>query len=694
MKAIIMAGGEGSRLRPLTCELPKPLVPLLGRPIMRYAVELLKKHNIYDIAATVAYKAKMIEDEFKGELHCFKEEVPLGTAGSVKMCSEFLDGGSEQSFLVISGDALTDLDISAAVKFHKEKEAFATLVLKRVPNPLEYGVVHCGKNGRIKRFVEKPDWGGVISDTVNTGIYILDKRALNYIPEGKYDFGKELFPKLVAMGQQVYGYVSQDYWCDVGDIATYMSAQRDMLFGRVNVAISSGALPDFIFNEGAVMETPCYIGKGTVISSGAKIGEGSVVGDKVHVGKNAIIENAVIWDGARIGDGAMVSGCVVQSGAVIGKNASVHVGAVLGEGAAVGEEVVVYPGVKLWPLAVAEDGARVKANITQAGNGGLDFSASALSGLISSDDTAVFAASFASALGVERLCIAHDKSPAAAMLALAAVSAAVSVGSRVFNCGEAELPALLFSSMQKNGDGCLHISVVDGFAKIRALHNNAFLDPGQMKKVQQTCQRCDFSRQPYEAVKEIIRDSSVQECYDVWKKALLSGRRAPVYGDARGMDAVLYDENGGQVDEHISRNVFEEASEHFTRRTHGMMSVYEMDGDLRIGILSKYLAESGLSQRDMLHKHGGGYASLAIDCPDRLKGAAMRRLLEQYEDRAVAGRGVTIKEERGIANIMPGEKQQIQLFVSAASQEYAAEIMADLSKLTGELLREIDDGEQ
>ncbi len=694
MKAIIMAGGEGSRLRPLTCQLPKPLVPLLGRPIMRYAVELLKKHNIYDIAATVAYKAKMIEDEFQGELRCFTEEVPLGTAGSVKMCGGFLDGGEEQSFLVISGDALTDLDITAAIKYHKEKEAFATLVLKRVPNPLEYGVVHCGKNGRIKRFIEKPDWGGVISDTVNTGIYILDKRALNYIPEGKYDFGKELFPKLVAIGQPVYGYVTEGYWCDIGDISTYMTAQRDMLFGRVGIPMSSGALPDFVFSEGAVMETPCFIGKGTVISSGAKIGEGSVVGPKVHVGKNASIENAVVWEGARIGDGATVSGCVVQSDAIIGKNASVHVGAVVGSGASVGEEAVIYPGVKLWPLAVAEDGTRVKTNITQAGSGGLDFSGSALSGLISPEDAAVFAASFVSALDVERLCVAHDKSPAASMLALAVISAAASVGSRVFHCGEAELPALLFSSMQKNGDGCLHIGVQESFVQISALHNNAFLEPGQMKKVQQTCQRCDFSRQPYEAVKEIIRDSSAQECYDVWKKALLSGRRAPVYGDAKGMQAVLYDEKGEPVDGHIAQKVFEEASAHFSRKTHGMMSVYEMDGDLRIGILSKYLAESGLAQRDILHKHGGGYASLTIDCPDRLKGAAMRRLLEKYEDRAVAGRGVTIKEERGLANIMPGEKQQIQLFVSAASQEYAAEIMADLSKLTDELLKEIDDGEE
>ena len=212
MKAIIMAGGEGIRLRPLTCETPKPLVPLLGRPIMCYAVELLKKHGISGIAATVAYKAALIEEAFAGDVTCIREKVqePLGTAGSVKMCESFLEG--EEDFVVISGDALTDLDITAAIKYHREKGAAATLVLKRVENPLEFGVVHCGKNGRIKRFIEKPDWGGVISDTVNTGIYILNKQVLAHIPDGKFDFGKELFPHMVEMGLPIFGYVTDDYW--------------------------------------------------------------------------------------------------------------------------------------------------------------------------------------------------------------------------------------------------------------------------------------------------------------------------------------------------------------------------------------------------------------------------------------------------------------------------------------------------
>ncbi|MBS3994895.1 MAG: nucleotidyltransferase family protein, partial [Alkaliphilus sp.] len=195
MKALIMAGGKGTRLRPLTCGIPKPMVPILNKPVMEYSIKLLKKYGIRDIAVTMAYLPTVITDYFAdGEkwgvhLKYFNEEVPLGTGGSVKNAEEFL----EDTFIVISGDALTDLDINQALKYHKMKKSRATLVLKKEPVPVEYGVVITDESGRIIRFLEKPSWGEVFSDTINTGIYILEPEVLNYYQKGEnFDFSKDL----------------------------------------------------------------------------------------------------------------------------------------------------------------------------------------------------------------------------------------------------------------------------------------------------------------------------------------------------------------------------------------------------------------------------------------------------------------------------------------------------------------------
>jgi mannose-1-phosphate guanylyltransferase/phosphomannomutase len=208
MKAIIMAGGEGSRLRPLTCTIPKPLVPILNRPVMEYAIELLKRNQIKEIGVTLQYLPQEIENwfgdgrEWNISLTYFTETNPLGTAGSVKNAESFLD----DTFIVISGDALTDFDLQKAIDFHKKKKALVTLILTSVNNPLEYGVVLTHKDGSIDRFLEKPGWGEVFSDQVNTGIYIIEPDVLEYIPSDKpYDFSKDLFPALLHKDLPLFG---------------------------------------------------------------------------------------------------------------------------------------------------------------------------------------------------------------------------------------------------------------------------------------------------------------------------------------------------------------------------------------------------------------------------------------------------------------------------------------------------------
>ncbi|TMC60775.1 MAG: nucleotidyltransferase family protein, partial [Chloroflexi bacterium] len=218
MKAVVMAGGSGSRLRPLTVARPKPMVPIVNKPVMEHILTLLKRHGIDDVIVTLQFMAPAIQNYFgEGEAFGVKirysiEETPLGTAGSVKLAQEFLD----EPFLVISGDAVTDINLTDLIAFHQSKQALATLTLYRVPNPLEYGAVVTDADGRATEFVEKPSWGEVNSDTVNTGIYVLDPAVLErFNPEQVFDFSQDLFPLLLKQGAPLYGYVASGYWCDV-----------------------------------------------------------------------------------------------------------------------------------------------------------------------------------------------------------------------------------------------------------------------------------------------------------------------------------------------------------------------------------------------------------------------------------------------------------------------------------------------
>ena len=234
MKAIIMAGGEGSRLRPLTCTMPKPMAPVMNLPVMEHIIDLLKKHSITDIGVTLMYMPECITNYFGDgsafgvKLTYFTEDTPMGTAGSVKAAEEFLS----DDFIVISGDALCDIDLSRAIAFHYEKGAEATLVLSPKDIPLEYGVVVTDDNGKIERFLEKPVWSQVFSDTVNTGIYVLNKKVLGYIEKSPCDFSKDVFTKMLEDKKALYGFVTDGYWCDIGGLDAYRHCHYDILIKK------------------------------------------------------------------------------------------------------------------------------------------------------------------------------------------------------------------------------------------------------------------------------------------------------------------------------------------------------------------------------------------------------------------------------------------------------------------------------
>src|SRR5579872_5228723 len=287
MKAVVMAGGEGTRLRPLTSNQPKPMVPIVGKPCMEHILELLRAHGFVDVVITVAFLPQAIRSYFgDGEnlglrIEYSVEESPLGTAGSVRLASDRLD----DTFLVISGDALCDIDLEEIVAFHREKGAAVTIGLKSVENPLEFGIVVTDDEGRVERFLEKPSWGQVFSDTINTGIYVLEPEVLKQDPTDRpFDFSKELFPLLLEMGRPIYGFVLDGYWQDIGNLDQYRQANFDALDERVHLEIPGIRIRGNVWvGEGVdlhdldAIEGPAYVGNYCRIAADATIGPYSVL---------------------------------------------------------------------------------------------------------------------------------------------------------------------------------------------------------------------------------------------------------------------------------------------------------------------------------------------------------------------------------------------------------------------------------
>ncbi len=371
-----MAGGEGTRLRPLSLGMPKPMVPLLGRPVMEHIIGLLKRHGIDEIAVTLCYMPEAVQSYFGDgqkwgvRLHYFIEEAPLGTAGSVRACAPFLEG---EDFLVISGDSVCDLDLTAAMEFHQAKRAQATLVLFRHPAPLEYGLVLTDEEQRVVRFVEKPSWGQVVTDLVNTGIYLLSPQVLEQIPPDRpWDFGKDVFPALLESGGGLYGVPGGGYWCDMGDCGAYLDCAADALSGKVKLDMglpqqSPGVWSAQPIPEGVTVIPPCWLGPGAAVEPGALIGPHTVLEQNSWVGRRSLVQRSVLLPGARAEERTTLYGAILCKGAAARPEAVLNEGTVLGERALAEEKAVLLEGVRLWPARVAPAGTRLSRSITSSG---------------------------------------------------------------------------------------------------------------------------------------------------------------------------------------------------------------------------------------------------------------------------------------------------------------------------------------
>jgi mannose-1-phosphate guanylyltransferase / phosphomannomutase len=369
MKAVVMAGGEGTRLRPLTSNQPKPMVPVVGKPCMEHILELLREHGFEDVIVTVAFLPQAIRSYFgDGEtlglrIEYSVEESPLGTAGSVRLAGDKLD----ETFLVISGDALCDFDLTKLIEFHRKRQAAVTIGLKSVANPLEFGIVVTDSEGRVERFLEKPSWSQVFSDTINTGVYVLEPEVLRHVPTDRpFDFSKELFPLLLEMGRPIYGLALDGYWQDVGDLDQYRQANFDALDGSVRLNVPGVRLRGNVWMGEGVdvddlerVEGPAFIANYCRIARDATVGPYSVLSASVTLRERARTARSVIDAATHIGRGALVEGAIVGRSCDIRAHARLQEGVAVGDEVTIGAESVLMPGVRVYPYKEVETGAQI-----------------------------------------------------------------------------------------------------------------------------------------------------------------------------------------------------------------------------------------------------------------------------------------------------------------------------------------------
>jgi len=533
VKAIIMAGGEGTRLRPLTCHLPKPLVPVLNRPVMEYTVELLKKHGITEIGVTLQYLPQEIKDWFgDGEkwgvsLKYFTETKPLGTAGSVKNAESFLD----DTFIVISGDALTDLELQQAIDFHRQRKALVTIVLTSVANPLEYGVVLTRPDGRIERFLEKPGWGEAFSDQVNTGIYLLEPEIFQFIPRDKqYDFSKDLFPFLLSRNLPIFGCLLKGYWCDIGNLSQYLQANYDFLSGKVALTIQGTYQGDGIWlgpgvklQPGVKIKGPVYIGANVELEDNVVLDSYSVLGDNCKVGEGTVIKKTVLWNNVYLGKKVDLRGSVICNGVILKNNCQVYEGAAIGCQTLVGEDSVIKPEVKIWPAKHVEQGVVLAEDLvwgTKANK--YLFGSQGVYGVANRDITPEFAAKLGAAYGTlhapqTKIVVSSDCYKASKMLKSALISGLVSTGLQVYDLGTVVMPVHRFAVRSLGVGGGIHLKVdADEQEKIwfQFVDGNGIdLGQGDSRKIENLFSRGDFRRADESQVGSIIYVPRFRESY-------------------------------------------------------------------------------------------------------------------------------------------------------------------------------------
>jgi mannose-1-phosphate guanylyltransferase/phosphomannomutase len=529
-----MAGGSGTRLRPLTCDLPKPMVPVLNRPIAEHIINLLKRHQITEVIATLHYLPDVMRDYFQDGsdfdvqiTYAVEEDQPLGTAGCVKNIADLLD----DTFIVISGDSITDFDLNAAIAFHRKKQAKATIVLTRVPNPVEFGVVITDKEQKIVRFLEKPSTSEIFSDTVNTGTYILEPEILQYLPANEEsDFSKDLFPLLLEKGEPMYGYIAEGYWCDVGHLDAYREAQYDGLNKKVKLDFTYAEQSPGVWigqntyiDSSAKIEEPVLIGHNCRIGARARLESGTIIGDNVTIGADANLKRPIVLNGAIVGEEAHLRACVISRGARIDRRANILEGAVVGSLCSVGEEAQISPNVRVWPSKRIESGAILNINLIWGEQAKRNlFGQQGVSGLANIDITPEFAVKLGAAYGSTlklgaSVTVSRDQRAIARMVSRSLIAGLMSTGVNIQNLEATAIPLARTMVPKLQVSGGIHVRLHPDrpdFILIEFFDQQGInISKSKEKKIEGTYFKEDLRRVPIAEIGDMAYPSQILEIY-------------------------------------------------------------------------------------------------------------------------------------------------------------------------------------
>ena len=558
-----MAGGEGTRLRPMTANQPKPLLPVANRPVMEHVLRLLRRHGFDETVVTVQFLASLVRTYFgDGEelgmhLRYATEQVPLGTAGSVANAEDAL---RDEAFLVISGDALTDIDLTALVRAHRSTGALVTVCLSRVADPVDFGIVVQDGDGRIQRFLEKPTWGQVFSDTVNTGIYVMEPEVFRYVERGRpVDWSADVFPALLAAGAPLYGHVAAGYWEDVGSLESYRRANVDVLLRRVDAEIDGFEVaPGVWLGEGAeidpdaVLEGPLAIGAYAKVEAGACVKALSVLGDNVVVMNGAVVERSVVHDNVLIGPQVSLRGCVIGKNTDLMRASRVEEGAVVGDECLVEEEAYLADGVKVYPHKTIEAGAVVHTSVIWESRGTSSlFGPRGVSGLVNVEMTPEHVVRLASAYATtlrkgSAVVTARDSSRAARALKRAVIAALTASAIDVRDLEVAPLPIARFETAMSDAVGGVVLRTTPGDPQSLDVAfldaDGADLSPTAQRALERVLSRQEFRRAFPGEIAELSFPTRTIETY---VHELL--RTIDVRGVSEAGLKVVLDTSGGSV---------------------------------------------------------------------------------------------------------------------------------------------------
>ncbi len=524
MKAVVMAGGFGTRIQPLTNSIPKPMLPILNKPMMEHIIKKLKSVGINEIVVLLYFKPEVIQNYFKDgsdlgiKINYVLPDDDYGTAGAVKKAQKYLD----ERFIVVSGDLVTDFDFKEIIGFHNAVNSKLTITLTSVEDPLQFGVVITDKDGKILRFLEKPGWGEVFSDTINTGIYVIEPEILDYIPDNiPFDFSKDLFPKLMKEGITLYGYNAKGYWRDVGNPESYREVNKDILKEKVKIDFEgeklvypSGVLYTKTKDLPASLE---IVGK-VVLDENVKLEENIVlenvvVGKNCHIGKNTYIKDSVLWWDVKIGDNCRFLNSVICNNNIIENNVRAEHGVIIAEGCEIKDNVTFEKDVIIWPNKLIEEGSIISSNLIWGDKWKSSlFEGGKVSGRtnieLSNEMTAKLAASFGSILPLGKtILMSRDYHRASRMLKRSFLGGLLGSGLNVIDLKLMPLPVMRFLLSNTDSIGGVHFRQSPENPTITEIlfydNDGLLIDTNTEKSIERIFFRESFRRVNYNEIGEI-----------------------------------------------------------------------------------------------------------------------------------------------------------------------------------------------